>query len=91
MSAEDIDRDTNDAGGDSASRSLPLEGLVVVACEQAVAGPLATRHLALCRRILDDRVRPVKHRAKVGHARPDMTDKRASKRLSAPARGGDRV
>jgi itaconate CoA-transferase len=28
------------------TRSLPLDGLVVVSCEQAVAAPLATRHLA---------------------------------------------
>ena len=32
---------------DSASpRALPLEGVLVVSCEQAVAAPLATRHLA---------------------------------------------
>jgi itaconate CoA-transferase len=28
------------------TRALPLEGLLVVSCEQAVAAPLATRHLA---------------------------------------------
>ncbi|WP_028921335.1 CaiB/BaiF CoA transferase family protein [Pseudonocardia acaciae] len=28
------------------ARELPLEGVVVVSCEQAVAAPLATRHLA---------------------------------------------
>ncbi len=33
-------------GGGEAARALPLDGLVVVACEQAVAAPLATRHLA---------------------------------------------
>ncbi|ADJ46392.1 CoA-transferase [Amycolatopsis mediterranei S699] len=27
-------------------RSLPLDGVTVVSCEQAVAAPLATRHLA---------------------------------------------
>ncbi|MFC5061427.1 CaiB/BaiF CoA transferase family protein [Actinomycetospora atypica] len=30
----------------AAPRALPLEGVVVVSCEQAVAAPLATRHLA---------------------------------------------
>ena len=30
----------------AAHRALPLEGVVVVSCEQAVAAPLATRHLA---------------------------------------------
>ena len=32
---------------------LPLTGITVVALEQAVAAPLATRHLADCARILD--------------------------------------
>jgi crotonobetainyl-CoA:carnitine CoA-transferase CaiB-like acyl-CoA transferase len=27
-------------------RSLPLDGISAVACEQAIAAPLATRHLA---------------------------------------------
>jgi crotonobetainyl-CoA:carnitine CoA-transferase CaiB-like acyl-CoA transferase len=31
---------------DSPSRPLPLDGVLVVSCEQAVAAPLATRHLA---------------------------------------------
>lgn len=33
-------------GACRASSSLPLDGLVVVSCEQAVAAPLASRHLA---------------------------------------------
>jgi itaconate CoA-transferase len=37
-----IDLMTDSAPG----RALPLEGVLVVACEQAVAAPLATRHLA---------------------------------------------
>lgn len=34
------------AGHDHRVTSLPLDGVLVVACEQAVAAPLATRHLA---------------------------------------------
>ena len=30
----------------ASGRALPLEGVLVVSCEQAVAAPLATRHLA---------------------------------------------
>lgn len=46
MSGASIDRDIGQAGGSTGFRSLPLDGLVVVSCEQAVAAPLATRHLA---------------------------------------------
>ena len=46
MSGLGIERDIEDIGGNSVPCPLPLDGLVVVSCEQAVAAPLATRHLA---------------------------------------------